>query len=130
MRVWWTLVRDDEGGPPYLTAVFVDPIALPAYVAWVLFTRYVFCGALSLFRGGGFPITYPPLLYFGQIFGAAVKSSVMFKLDQQRWTRQGSGSRAAPLTLRQRLRAGSSRYVQLLAYGWFGLGVLFLTGLL
>ena len=24
VRVWWTLVRDDEGGPPYLTAVFVD----------------------------------------------------------------------------------------------------------
>ena len=127
VSVWTTLA-----GPVavLLTTVFVTPLALPAYVAWVLFTRYVFCWALSLFRGGGFPITYPPLLYFGQIFGAAVKSSVMFKLDQQRWTRQGSGSRAAPLTLRQRLRAGSSRYVQLLAYGWFGLGVLFLTGLL
>jgi glycosyltransferase Alg8 len=127
ISVWTTLA-----GPTavVLTTIFVSPLVFPAYVAWVLFTRYVFCWVLSLFRGGGFPITYPPLLYFGQICGAAVKSSVMFKLDQQRWTRQGSASRAAPLTLGQRLRAGSSRYMQLLAYGWFGLGVLFLTGLL
>ena len=41
-----------------LTTLFVTPLALPAYVAWVMFTRYAFCWALSFFRGGGFPITY------------------------------------------------------------------------
>jgi glycosyltransferase Alg8 len=55
---------------------------------------------------------------------------VMFRLDQQRWTRQGSSSRRAPLTAGQRFRAGSSRFVQTLAYGWFGLGVLLLSGIL
>ena len=126
VSVWTTL-----SGPVavLLTAVFVDPIALPAYLAWVLFTRYVFCAALSLFRGGGFPITFPPLLYFSQIAGAAVKSSVVFRLDQQRWTRQSSAAQA-PLSPRQRLRAGSSRLVQTLAYGWLGLGVLLFTGIL
>jgi len=127
VSVWTTLA-----GPVavLLTTVLVDPIALPAYVAWVMFTRYVFCAALSQFRGGGFPIVFPPLLYFGQIAGAAVKSSVMFRLDQQRWTRQGSSARRAPLTAAQRFRAGTSRFVQTLAYGWFGLGVLLLSGIL
>lgn len=127
VTVWTTLA-----GPSavLLTTILVDPIALPAYVAWVLFTRYVFCWALSLFRGGGFPITFPPLLYFGQILGAAVKSSVMFRLDQQRWTRQGPATRRVQRTPAQRFRSGSSTVVQTLAYGWFGLGVLLLTGLL
>lgn len=127
VSVWTTLV-----GPVsvILTTVFVDAIALPAYVAWVLFTRYVFCWALSLFRGGGFPITFPLLLYFGQIAGAAVKSSAMFRLDRQRWTRQSSGARREPLTWSWRLRTGSSTFVQTLAYGWFGLGILLLTGIL
>lgn len=127
VSVWTTLA-----GPTavLLTTILISPIALPAYVAWVLFTRYVFCWALSFFRGGGFPITFPLLLYFGQIAGAAVKSSVMFRLDQQRWTRQGAAKRRAPLTFAQRIRAGSSAVVQTLAYGWFGLGVLVLTGIL
>ncbi|TNC50847.1 glycosyltransferase family 2 protein [Rubellimicrobium rubrum] len=127
VSVWTTLT-----GPcaVLLTTILVDPVALPAYIAWVMFTRYVFCAALSLFRRPGFPIIYVPLLYFSQVAGALVKSSVMFRLDQQKWTRQGSGSGRAPRTLGQRVRAASSNYVQLLAYGWFGLGVLLLSGIL
>jgi mannuronan synthase len=62
--------------------------------------------ACSLFRGRRFPISYPFLLYFGQIVGAAVKSYVMFRLDRQRWTRQS------------------------LSLGWLTFGVLFITGLI
>jgi glycosyltransferase Alg8 len=127
VSVWTTLA-----GPTsvLMTTIFIDAIALPAYVAWVLFTRYVFCWALSLFRGGGFPITFPLLLYFGQVAGAAVKSSAMFRLDRQRWTRQGSPAKQVRLSWGQRVRTSSSTIVQVLAYGWFGLGVLLLTGIL
>ena len=31
---------------------------------------------------------YPLLIYFGQVYGALVKTYIMFRLDRQRWTRQ------------------------------------------
>jgi len=127
VSIWTTLTGPTAA---VLTAIFVTPVALPAYVAWVMFTRYVFCSVLSLFRGGGFPISYPPLLYFGQVVGAAVKSSALFRLDRQKWTRQASAAKRAPPSAGQRLRAASSTYMQGLAYAWFGLGILLLTGLL
>jgi glycosyltransferase Alg8 len=134
---WWSLLDQrisiwtTLAGPlaVLLTALFVNPAILPAYVAWVMATRYAFCVALSLFRrGAGFPITYPFLLYFGQIVGAAVKSFVMFRLDRQRWTRQSakSGPRAASARLGNIL----SSYVHVLTLGWLTLGVLFMTGLI
>ncbi len=131
---WWSIldqrvsVFTTLAGPigVVLAAIFVEPMVLPAYIAWVMLTRYVFCAALSLFRGGGFPISYPALLYFGQIMGAAVKSYVMFRLDRQRWTRQGAAV-ARPVAA----RAGDlvSSYVHLLTLGWLTLGVILLSGL-
>lgn len=133
---WWSLldqrvsVWTTLAGPlgVLLTALLVNPLILPAYIAWLMATRYVFCAVLSLFRGGGFPISYPFLLYFSQIVGAAVKSFVMFRLDRQRWTRQAAAS--AP-------RSGGappgnilSSYVHILTLGWLTLGVLFISGLL
>ena len=127
VSIWTTLA-----GPiaVALTALFAAPAVLPAYIAWVMFTRYAYCWALSTFRGGGFPIIYPPLLYFSQIFGASVKSFALFRLDVQRWTRQSSSAAAAPRPIGQRLRAASSTYMHILALGWLTLGVLLLTGLL
>lgn len=125
VSVWTTLA-----GPlaVLLTAVIVGPAVLPAYLAWVMATRYAFCWGLSVFRGGGFPISYPFLLYFGQIMGAAVKSYIMFRLDRQRWTRQSPGS-AAITTAGMRIRSTGSAYVHLLTLGWLTLGVLLLTDL-
>lgn len=133
---WWSLLDQrisiwtTLAGPlgVALTAILVNPAILPAYIAWVLATRYVFCAVLSLFRGGGFPISYPFLLYFSQIVGAAVKSFVMFRLDRQRWTRQTTGIANRPLAA----RAGDilSAYVHILTLGWLTLGVLFISGLI
>ena len=91
-------------------------------------TRYVFCWVLASVRGRGFPITYPVLLYFGQIVGAAVKSYVLFRLDRQRWTRQSAGPSALP-ALGLRLRGLGSTYVHALALGWLTFGVMLLSGL-
>ena len=136
--VWWSILDQRLGiwttlaGPisVVLGTIFIEPFILPAYIAWVLLTRYVFCGLLSLVRGTGFPITYPFLLYFGQIMGAAVKSFILFRLDRQRWTRQS----AAPtgllaLNWGAKARVWSSTYVHALAMGWLTFAVCLLAGI-
>jgi len=133
---WWSLLDQrisiwtTLAGPlgVLLTAIFVNAWILPAYLAWLMVTRYVFCIFLSLFRGGGFPISYPFLLYFGQIVGACVKSYVLFRLDRQRWTRQGTGVARRPVSAR--LGDTISTYVHILTLGWLTLGVLWMTGLI
>ena len=133
---WWSVLDQKLGiwttlaGPisVALMALFVEPLVLPAYLAWVMATRYIFCWMLATVRGQGFPITYPALLYFGQIVGAAVKSYVLFRLDRQRWTRQSSGP-AGQLALADRLRGLGSTYVHLLALGWLTFGVMLMSGL-
>ena len=80
---------------------------------------------LATFRGP-FPVTYPFLLYFGQIMGATIKSYVSFRLDRQKWTRQATsiGSSAG---LSGRLTALSSTYMNILALGWLLVAVLLLS---
>lgn len=121
LSIWTTLA-----GPlgVALTATFTGPGILVAYLAWILFTRYVFCMALSLFRGTAFPIRYPFLLYFSQIMGAAVKSFVLFRLDRQRWTRQTSGT-GRITTFSDHI----STLIHVLALGTLTLGVSIISGL-
>lgn len=132
---WWSILDQRVSMWTTLTApvgivlfsLFVDPLIAVAYIAWVMATRYAYCWLLASF-GGPFPITYPFLLYFGQLFGAAIKTSVMFRLDRQRWTRQSTVvSRVAD---EGRLRAVSSSYMHILALGLLVAGVIFATGLL
>lgn len=133
---WWSILDQKVGiwttlaGPisVLLAAAFVEPLVIPAYIAWVMATRYLFCWVLASIRGSSFPITYPVLLYFGQVVGAAVKSYVIFRLDRQRWTRQ-SGAAATRLPLSARLRGYGSTYVHALALGWLTFGVMLMSGL-
>jgi mannuronan synthase len=134
---WWSILDQKVGiwttlaGPisVLLAAIFVEPLVVPAYIAWVMFTRYIFCWILVSMRGGAFPITYPMLLYFGQIVGAAVKSFVLFRLDRQRWTRQSTGGASAVKGIGLRSRAFGSAYVHALAIGWLTFGVMLMSGL-
>jgi glycosyltransferase Alg8 len=135
---WWSILDQRVSifttllGPiaVILTAIFATPLVLPAYIAWIMFTRYIYCAALSLFRPGFFPITYPFLLYFGQIVGATVKSYALFRLDRQKWTRQSAGGGGARLPVGARLRNASSTAIQVLAIGWLALAASVLTGLI
>lgn len=128
MSMWTTLA-----GPicMIIAAIFYDPMVIPVYLAWVMFTRYVFCTGICLFRGRSFPINYPFLLYFGQLFGAAVKTYVLFRLDRQKWTRQTTAT-GVPVrqSLGQRVGAAGSAYLHLLTLGWLTVAVLFLTGVI
>jgi len=126
VSMWTTLV-----GPVslLLAAVFVDPFAIVLYASWVMFTRYLYCGLICLFRGRYFPITYPFLLYFGQIVGAFVKSFILFRLDRQKWTRQNTsavgGGVKNPI-----LPSGSlSMYLHGLALCWLVFGVAWIAGI-
>lgn len=135
---WWSILDQRVGiwttlaGPisVIVGALFVEPMVLPAYVAWVMATRYIYCCILSLVRREGFPVTYPFLLYLGQIGGAAVKSYVLFRLDRQRWTRQSvaASGRAQRLSWGLRIRSWTSAYSHALALGWLTLGVVLLSG--
>ena len=129
MSMWTTLA-----GPLCMlaAAIFFDPMVVPAYIAWVMLTRYMFCTAICLYRGHSFPIVYTGLLYFSQLFGAAVKSYVLFRLDRQKWTRQASTTtgKAIKRPLGERLRMASSAYLHVLSLGWLAIGTLFLTGVL
>lgn len=147
---WWSILDQRLGiwttlaGPisVIIGTLLVSPWVLPAYLGWVMFTRYAVCALLALVRRRGFPVSWPFLLYFSQIVGAAVKSYILFRLDRQRWTRQSSAP-AAPTAngtrrsagsfttgLSPRLRDWSSLHAHALALGWLTLGVVLLSGLI
>lgn len=127
VSMWTTLV-----GPiaVAIAAIFHSPIVIPIYAAWVMLTRYLFCVVISLFRGTWFPISHPPILYFGQIAGAIVKTFVFFRLDRQKWTRQGAATGVTAGEARiARNKAIEATVYQGLALTWLTLGVILLTQL-
>nr|WP_282449444.1 glycosyltransferase [Roseibium sp. CAU 1639] len=126
VSMWTTLV-----GPVslVLAALFVDPLAIALYLSWVMFTRYLYCGLISLFRGRYFPITYPFLLYFGQIVGAVVKSFILFRLDRQKWTRQNTSSAGQTGKVRLLPNGSFSLYLHGLALCWLVFGVALVAGI-
>lgn len=124
VSMWTTLV-----GPisVLITAMLYSPLVIPAYIAWVMMTRYIFCIIISLFRGTWFPITHPMVLYFGQIMGAIIKTYVFFRLDKQKWTRQGTGGFKRAVPFAERLKAAESTMHHSLALGFLTLAVFFIT---
>jgi len=127
VSMWTTLV-----GPltVIISAILYSPMVIPAYIAWVMLTRYIFCMIISSFRGTWFPITHPPVLYFGQIAGAVVKTYVFFRLDKQKWTRQGAGgTKKAAIPFAEKLKAYESAAHHGLALASLTLAVIFVTQL-
>lgn len=123
MFTWWCLIdqRLSMWTPlvgPLVALFFVlgkSVLFVYTYALWVGLTRLV--QALTLLtvrpRISGL---YPPLIYFGQVYGALVKTYILFRLDRQRWTRQNitgpglSGGEA-------RMRTLTSIYLHGLAVG-------------
>ena len=124
ISMWTTMV-----GPMsvLLTAAFHSVSVIPFYIAWVMITRYIFCVVISLFRGTWFPITHPFILYFGQVAGASVKIFVLFRLDKQKWTRQGTVDTGPKLSLSQRMAAFESSVHHFLALAWLMIAVIMMT---
>jgi len=63
------------------------------------------------------------------LFGAAVKSFVLFRLDRQKWTRQKTAT-GTPVraSIGKRISAAGSAYLHILTLGWLTVAVLYLTG--
>ncbi len=123
VSMWTTLV-----GPISiaLAAALHSAAVIPLYIAWVMITRYLFCVVIAAFRGTWFPVTHPFILYFGQIAGATVKTYVLFRLDRQKWTRQGAGGSAARPSLAVRLANIDATVHHTLALLWLTIAVVLL----
>lgn len=133
--LWWCLIDQRLSmwtplvGPTAAIsfAIAVSPAFLYTYFLWVMATRLVLSLGLFTVRRsiGGL---YPLLLYYNQVYGALVKTFILFRLDRQRWTRQNITAPAASLAERwQRL---SSAFVHGLALAALVAAVGFATGLL
>ena len=122
LSMWTTLV-----GPisVVIVALFYSLSILPLYIAWVMVTRYLFCAIISLFNGTWFRPTHPFILYFGQVVGAAIKTFVFFRLDKQKWTRQGSSSGKTTIALHERLKSMESAVFHGLSVTWLTLAIVF-----
>ncbi len=134
---WWSILDQRVScwttmvGPAsvIITAILATPFVIPLYLAWVMMTRYTFCAYIALFNKEWFPVTHPFVLYFGQITGAMIKTFVLFRLDRQKWTRQGGGGTKQVVALYDRIKMYESTAHHTLAYGWLLLAITFLNTL-
>ena len=133
--IWWCLVDQRISiwtplvGPVavLLAAVAYSPILLYAYLLWVMVTRLVQALSLLTMRntiGGLWPI----LIYYNQVYGALLKTYVLFRLDRQRWTRQNISSKAMVDRQHRILRDLGSACVHGLALLALVSGLAFLSG--
>jgi glycosyltransferase Alg8 len=124
MFTWWCLIDQRLSmwtplvGP--LVALFFalgkSAIFLYTYALWVGFTRLIQALTLLSVRSTISGL-YPLLIYFGQVYGALLKTYILFRLDRQRWTRQNIAARLALSTREARLRSLASLYLHGLAVG-------------
>ncbi len=124
MFTWWCLIDQRLSmwtplvGP--LVALFFalgkSAIFLYTYALWVGFTRLIQALTLLSVRPTISGL-YPLLIYFGQVYGALLKTYILFRLDRQRWTRQNIAARLALSTREARLRSLASLYLHGLAVG-------------
>jgi mannuronan synthase len=120
--VWWTILDQRVSMWTSLSGVvfcllgtlFVSPYAMTFYVFWVMASRYIITLTLLMSRPR-VSVLYPFLLYFNQIYGSWVKTSVFFRLDKQKWTRQGTTNSGGGAR-RFSVRAFSSAYMH--AFAW------------
>lgn len=135
--IWWCLVDQRLSmwtplvGP--VAAIMLSLTVSPAfgyiYLLWVMLTRFIQSLLLLTVRPAVSGL-YPPLLYYTQIYGALLKTWVLFRLDRQRWTRQNIAWAPSLTVTRQALRAVGSTYLHLLALATLTAGVALATDLL
>lgn len=134
---WWCLIdqRLSMWTPligPVVAVSFAlgkSAIFLYTYLLWVGMTRLV-QALLLLTARPTISGLYPPLIYFGQVYGALVKTYILFRLDRQRWTRQNIGAGVRLASREARWQGFGSVYLHLLALGTVATAVALTTGLL
>jgi glycosyltransferase Alg8 len=135
--LWWCLVDQRLSmwtplvGPVMAVclAVAATPAFLYAYLLWVMLTRLLQSLALLTVRPT-IDGLYPILIYYNQLYGAFLKTWILFRLDRQRWTRQNIALPARVAPRRARLRALGSAYLHALALATLVAAVAVYAGLL
>lgn len=133
--LWWCLVDQRLSmwtplvGPLAALAfvLAVSPAFVFTYILWVMLTRLLLTLGLLTVRpriGGLWPL----LLYYNQVYGALVKTFVLFRLDRQRWTRQNIALPAPSLA--ERWQRFGSAFAHGVALAGLATAVAYATGLL
>jgi mannuronan synthase len=134
---WWCLIdqRLSMWTPlfgPMVALSFAlgkSAVFLYTYALWVGFTRLI--QALSLLSvRPTISGLYPLLIYFAQVYGALVKTYILFRLDRQRWTRQNIAAQPGLSAGEARMRSLTSIYLHGLAFGVLATVVALATNIL
>lgn len=105
--VWWALFDQRLSiwtaltGPiaTALLSLYYSPVFILYYFALAFATRTTMSLAAAALSGGFSP-AWPFLMYYNQVWGAALKSSLSYHLDRQSWTRQAIRSGGASSLVR------------------------------
>ncbi len=112
-----------------LAGTLITPLAIIYYLLWIMISRYIITLSLLVSRPR-VSAFYPFLLYYNQVVGALVKTTVLFRPDRQQWTRQKTSlSSGKTASMERRLRWASASMCTL-AYSCFLLALASLTGML
>ncbi len=131
--VWWAIVDQRLSywttlvGPvvAVLLAIVIHPVFILFYFVWIMGSRFVTSIIVGL-QTDRYSMLWPALMYYNQMVGSAVKTYVMFRLNQQGWTRQDVGDN----TKRDRFQDMVSTVLHVTTLAGFVLIVSFATGLL
>ena len=109
-----------------LATIFVSPFAILYYFLWIALTRYIITLSLLASRPT-VSAWYPFLMYYNQMVGSIVKTTVLFRLDKQKWTRQITVGAAKKVSWSTRLVGYGSTYLHVIAIGTFMLLLAYFT---
>jgi glycosyltransferase Alg8 len=135
--LWWCLLDQRVSmwtplvGPvvTLLAMVSHGSVLLYTYLLWVMATRLVQTLSLLAARDTLSGL-WPFLIYYNQVYGALLKTYVLFRLDRQRWTRQNIALRPRLDARALHRRALASAYLHGLALVALVGGLAFLGGVL
>lgn len=112
-----------------LAGVIISPLALIYYLLWIAISRYFITLSLLVARRR-VSAFYPFLLYYNQLVGSLVKITVLFRLDKQKWTRQGTTLALGRSRWQERRIVWGSMAMQAFAFTLFLLVLANLSGML
>ncbi len=135
--VWWAFIDQrlsmwtTLAGPVFasMLALIYGPIMIAYYFVWVAFIRWIMTLMVWTVRPDASWL-YPFLLYYNQIYGSALKTWVLFRLDQQSWTRQKTRLQRGLSTWESMWNGFSSHVLQATAVLLFVITIGLMTGIL
>ncbi len=101
-----------------LATIFVTPFAIFYYLLWIMITRYIITLSFLAARPS-VSAFWPFLLYYNQVVGSLVKTTVLFRLDKQKWTRQNTVLKHGRSQLADRIINMGSSYMHLFSFSLF-----------